>query len=99
MLAVWLRTGGQERERCGLVRTFGTLWVGWERIEPYGSSGKLWNSVGRVGNLGNHMGRVGTCGTLWIGWEPCGTLWIGWESGREQTTTPSLAFNMVGGWR
>ena len=95
MLAVWLRTGGQERERCGLVRTFGTLWVGWERIEPYGSSGKLWNSVGRVGNLGNHMGRVGTYGTLWIEWEPMkpcglgGNLWNSvrtWEGTNDNTT-------------
>ena len=60
MLAVWLRTGGQERERCGLVRTFGTLWVGWERIEPYGSSGKLWNSVV----------EWETWETIWVEWEP-----------------------------
>ena len=117
MLAVWLRTGGQERERerererGGLVRTFGTLWVGWDPGKPYGSSGNLWNSMDRVGtyetlwigwepvelcglagNLGNHMDRVGTYGTIW-------NLWVGWESGREQTTTPSLAFNMVGGWK
>ena len=61
------------------------------------------------------VGRVGTYRTIWIEWETVElyglggnsvgrvgtyeTLWIGWESGREQTTTLPLAFNMVGRWR